>query len=326
VRRREFLPFFGAVIAARPFRTNAQPPKVPVVGLLSTAAPGIAAEWLAAWRKALAAAGFVEGRNLTVEYRWAEGKYDRLPGFAADLVDRKVDAIYTWALPSALAAKAATSTIPIVFNVGGDPIGFGLVERLSRPGGNLTGSASEFDWIWGKRLQLLYELVPTAGRIGLLINPENRNSASLEKEVGAAAQALGLNVKTLTVSKPDQYESAFTVGRQNGVDALLVGNDPVFSTKRQELLEAAARHRLPAMYYVRDFAVDGGLIGYGSSFEDAAYIGGTYVGRILKGEKPGDLPIQQPTKFELVINLKTAKALGLTVPPALLARADAVIE
>ncbi len=298
---------------------------MPVVGFLSTGAPGIAGRYLTAWRKGLAEAGFVEGRNLMVEYRWAEGRYDRAPALAADLVGRKADVINTTSAAAALAAKAATSTIPIIFSGLADPLALGLVQSLSRPGGNLTGIALSFESLAEKRLQLLHELVPAA-RIGFLINPEGRNAAQLGERIRAAALALGVDVTTLTASRPDEFEPAFATGRQRGVSAILIGDDAFFNVERQRLLDLAVRYAVPAMYFQRYFAVEGGLISYSTSFDDMAYQAGSYIGRILKGAKPADLPVMQPTKFELVINLKTATALGLTVPPALLARADEVIE
>jgi len=325
MKRRQLLALLGAACAVRPLAARAQQ-ALPTVGFLSTGAPDIAARYLNAWRRALGDTGFVEGRNVAVEYRWAEGKYERAPALAIDLVGRKVAVINTTSGPAALAAKAATTTIPIVFSGLDDPQALGLVESLSRPGGNLTGVALSFDSLAEKRLQLLHELVPTAARIGFLINPENGNAARLKANIAAAAAALGLDVITLTASKPEELEPAFAARRERGIDAILVGEDAFFNVARQRLMELAARHALPVMYFLRHFAVEGGLISYSTSFDDMAYQAGVYVGRILKGARPADLPVVQPTKFELVINLKTAQALGLTVPQSILARADEVIE
>ena len=326
VRRRDFLPILGAAIAGWPLAVRAQQPAMPVMGYLSSKGEAAEAGILAAVRKGLAESGFVEGRTVAIDYRWSEGEYDRLPAFAADLVARKVNVIMASGVPATLAAKAATSTIPIVFRLAIDPVAFGLAQSLNRPGGNLTGVTMLFDALTPKKLQLLHELVPTAATIGFLINPKNQNAQSHQEHAVAAAKSLGLRVTVLTASTAGEFDSAFAAGRQQGVRAVLVGDDPFFDVGKEELVAAASRHGIPTMYYVRDFVVAGGLISYGPSFEELSRQAGVYAGRILKGANPAELPVAQPTRIELVINLNTAKALGLAVPPALLTRADEVIE
>jgi ABC-type uncharacterized transport system substrate-binding protein len=326
VRRREFLPLFGALVAGWPLAARAQLPATPVIAYLSSKTLGAEAGVVIAIRQVLAEAGFVEGRNLVITYHWSEGDYDRLQGFAAEIVANNVSVIMASGLPAALAAKAATSTIPIVFRLSIDPVAFGLAHSLSRPGGNLTGVTMLNDELTAKRLQLLRELVPNTASIGFLLNPKNRNAASHKLRVETAAQALGVHVIVLTADSPDQFAPAFAAGRQQGIGALLVGDDPLFDSRSEQMVAAAASHAVPTIYYVRDFVVVGGLISYGASYVEMGRQAAVSVGQILKGAKPADLPIAQPTRFELVINLKTAKALGLTVPPALLAGADEMIE
>jgi len=322
--RREWMLMLGGALA-KPYAVCAQQPATPVVGFLSTGAPDIAIRYLKAWRKGLADAGFVEGPNLSVEYRWAEGKYDRAPALAADLVGRKVDVINTTSELAALAAKASTSTIPIVFSGLYDPVSLGLVESLPRPRGNLTGVAFSFDLLVEKRLQLLHELIPAATGIGLLTNPGSRTTAAQKELVTAAARALGLNVTMLTAGKPEELEAAFAAGSLQRIGCF-IGNDAFFNVNSQQIVALAAHYSIPTIHFLRHIAEEGGLISYSPSFEEMAYQAGAYVGRILKGAKPADLPVQQPTRFELVINLKTAAPLGLTIPPSILARADEVIE
>ena len=325
MKRREFITLLGGAAAAWPFAAYAENPAIATIGYLSSKDEKSEAGIIAGVRKGLAEQGLIEGQNVLFVYRWSEGDYRRLPKLAADLVASKVDVIAASGLPAALAAKAASSTIPIVFRLAIDPVAFGLAQSFDRPGGNLTGVTMLFDPLTPKKVQLLHELIPDLS-IGLLVNPRNPNAKSHEEHAETAAKALGLSVTFLTASSPDEIEPAFATGQQKGVRALLVGDDPMFDVENLRLVGAAARYKIPTMYYVRDFVVSGGLFSYGPSFDEMATQVGLYIGRILKGTKPADLPIQQPTKFELVINLKTAKGLGLTVPPALLTSADKVIE
>jgi len=300
---------------------------MPVIGVLSTGSPSAPSNpFMGAFRQGLSEAGYVEGQNLAIEYRWAEGHYDRLPALAADLVDRKVDLIMASSPPSALAAKSATSTIPIVFRSGADPVGDGLIASLAHPGGNLTGVSFIADELTAKRLALLSELVPRAGVIALLMNPNNATAERVIRDVQEAARTNGLQLHVLKASSEREIDSAFASLVQLHVDALVVGADPFLSTRREQLVTLASRRAVPAIYAWREFAAIGGLISYGSSLTAAFRLVGAYAGKILKGTKPADLPVEQPTKYELVINLKTAKALGITVPPTLLASADEVIE
>src|SRR3954471_13720634 len=324
MRRRDVL---AAIGAAWPLTARAQQKAMPVIGFLGSALSGPYAPYVAAFRQGPSETGYVEGEDFAIEYRWAEGKYERLPALAADLVSRKVDLIAaSGGNVSALAAKNATSTIPIVFFTGGDPVGEGLVASLARPGGNVTGVTFMFAELTPKRLELLSELVPKAGVIALLTNPNSPGTERMTQEVQEAAGAKGMQLTVLKASTEAAIEAAFFSLMQLRAGALMVVADPFFFSRREQLLSLAARHAVPTMYQYPEFAAFGGLIAYGSSVTAAYRRVGVYAGRILKGEKPGDLPVQQPTKFELAINLKTAKALGLTVPPSLLARADEVIE
>jgi len=310
-----------------PLAVVAQQKAMPVIGVLSTGSPSAPSNpFMGAFRQGLSEAGYVEGQNLAIEYRWAEGHYDRLPALAADLVDRKVDLIMASSPPSALAAKSATSTIPIVFRSGADPVGDGLIASLAHPGGNLTGVSFIADELTAKRLALLSELVPRAGVIALLMNPNNATAERVIRDVQEAARTNGLQLHVLKASSEREIDSAFASLVQLHVDALVVGADPFLSTRREQLVTLASRRAIPAIYAWREFAAIGGLISYGSSLTAAFRLVGAYAGKILKGTKPADLPVEQPTKYELVINLKTAKALGITVPPTLLASADEVIE
>jgi putative tryptophan/tyrosine transport system substrate-binding protein len=324
VNRRELMLLLGgAMTAARGLR--AQHKSMPVIGYLGGASPGPFAPFVAAFHQGLNEAGYVEGQNLAIEYRWAEGRYDRLPALAADLVDRKVDVIATSGGPvPARAAKNATSAIPIVF-VAGDPVEQGLVASLARPGGNLTGFSVMATEVWPKRLELLSELIPRTRVIGLLVNPGTVPNRLIQ-EVQEAARTKGLQLHTLNAGTDAELETAFASLVQLQVGGLVVGTDPFFNSRREQLVALAARQAVPAIYEWREFAAAGGLISYGSSLSGSYRQAGAYVGRILKGEKPADLPVQQPTTFELVVNLNTAKALGLAVPPSILARADEVIE
>jgi ABC-type uncharacterized transport system substrate-binding protein len=305
---------------------EAQQKAMPVIGVLNTGWPGpSSAPFMAAFRQGLSEAGYVEGRNLAIEYRWAEGHYDRLPALAADLVGRKVDLIMANSPPSALAAKSATSTIPIVFRGGADPVGDGLVASLARPGGNLTGVITTGTELTAKRLELLSELVPRARVIALLMNP-NSTAERVIRDVQEAARTKGLQLHVLKASSESEIDTAFASLVRLHAGALVVAPDPFLSSRREQLVALASRHAVPSIYAWREFAASGGLISYGSSLTAALRLVGTYAGKILKGAKPADLPIAQPTKFDLVINLRTAKALGLTISPAMLARADEVIE
>jgi putative ABC transport system substrate-binding protein len=313
--------------AAYPLLAGAQQKAMPVIGYLSSSgSPDSTAPSLAAFREGLSATGNVEGQNVAIEYRWAEGHYDRLPALAADLVGRKVDVIATGGMPSALAAKSATSTIPIVFLIGTDPVELSLVKSLARPSGNLTGVTMIATELMPKRLELLSELVPRARMIALLVNPNNASAEPQSRDVQEAARAKGVQLPILKAGTESEIDAAFVSLVQLHAGALVVGTDSLFISRREQLVALAARHAVPAIYEFRDFAADGGLISYGPSLTAGFRQVGINTGRILAGAKPADLPVQQPTTFELVVNLKTAKALDLTVPPSILARADEVIE
>jgi ABC-type uncharacterized transport system substrate-binding protein len=324
VRRREFITMFGGA-AAWPVAARAQQAPMPVIGFLNSRAFGENATLLVPFHRGLKEAGYVEGQNLTVEYRWAEEKYDRLSALAADLVGRRVAVIVANG-PAVRPAKAATSTVPIVFVVGFDPVAFGLVASLNRPGGNLTGVSVLDVEIGAKRLELLHELVPTATVMALLVNPTTPAAETIARDAQVAARALGLQLHVLRASSDRDFDTVFATVAQLRVGALVIGADPFFTNQSRQLAELAARHAVPTIYEFREFAAAGGLISYGTSIGDAYRLAGVYTGRILKGEKPADLPVERATKFELVINMKTAKALGLDVPATVLARADEVIE
>jgi putative ABC transport system substrate-binding protein len=316
-----------AGLATAPSALRAQQTGMPVIGLLGGASPvGPFVSFVAAFREGLSETGYVEGQNVSIEYRWAESHYDRLTALAADLVARKVDVILAVADEGAQAAKSATSTIPIVFLIGADPILSGLVGSLARPGANLTGVTFMMAELTAKRLELLSELVPRAGVIALLVNPNNVNAERNMQDAQDAARAKGVQLPILKASTEREIDEAFAALVQVHAGALLVAADPFFGSRREQLVAQAARHAVPAIYFAHEFAAAGGLISYGSSITGTYRQAGTYAGRILKGAKPDDLPVQQPSRFELVVNLKTADALGLKVPPSILARADEVIE
>ncbi len=325
MRRRQFIALLGTAVAW-PLAARAQQPAVPVIGFLN---PGSleTTRNVAALHRGLSETGYFEGRNLAIEYRWAEDRLDRLPALAADLVRRQVAVIVAWPTPAALAAKAATKSIPIVFATGADPVEIGLVASLNRPGGNLTGMSNLDAAVVAKRLALLHELMPTATSIAYLVNPSNAVFAEAEtRELEDAARTLGVRLLILKASDPSEFEAAFATLVLERAGGLVVGSDSLFSRHSDQLVALAARHRVPAMYAYRETTAAGGLMSYGTDFPDAYRKVGLYTGRILKGDKPADLPVQQPTKFELVINLKTAKALGLSIPETLLATADEVIQ
>ena len=325
MRRREFISLLGGAAATWPLAARAQQGAMPVIGFLNSRAFGENATLLVPFHRGLKEAGYVEGQNLTVEYRWAEEKYDRLSALAADLVGRRVAVIVANG-PAVRPAKAATSTVPIVFVVGFDPVAFGLVGSLNRPSGNLTGVSVLDVEIGAKRLELLHELVPTATVMALLVNPTTPAAETIARDAQVAARALGLQLHVLRASSDRDFDTVFATVAQRRVGALVIGADPFFTNQSRQLAELAARHAVPTIYEFREFTAAGGLMSYGGNTTDAVRQAGFYTGRILKGEKPADLPVQQSTKFELVINLKTAKALGLTVPDKLLAIADEVME
>ena len=326
MRRREFITFVGGAAAAWPLLARAEQPAMPVVGFVNAASAQGAAEQLAAFLKGLEENGYVEGRNVAIEYRWAESQFDRLPAMVADLVHRQVAVIAATSTPAALAAKAATTTIPIVFQVGSDPVAVGLVASLNRPGGNLTGITSLNVEIGPKRLELLRELVPTATIFALLVNPTNPNAETLSRDLQAAARSLALQLHVLHASTELDLDTVFTTLTQLRAGGLVIGPDAFFNDRSEQLAALTVRHEVPAISQYREFAAAGGLMSYGGGTTDSFHQVGVYTGRILKGEKPADLPVVQTTKAEMILNLKTAKALGLTVPLPLIGRADEVIE
>jgi putative ABC transport system substrate-binding protein len=327
MRRRDFIIFLAGAMTAWPLVGRAQQKAMPVIGVLGSGSADPNAHLATAFIQGLREGGYAEGQNVAIEYRWADNQYDRLPGMAAELIRHPVALILASGGPaSVLAAKRATSTMPIVFPAMSNPVELGLVSSLSRPGGNITGIAALTIELDAKRLELLHDLVPPVERIGVLVNPNRPASETQVREIEAAGRTLGQQLIIVRVGGEGDFDPGFAMLKQQGAGALMVSADPFFTSSRERIVALAARHALPAVYQWRDFAVAGGLLSYGASLANGYRIAGNYAGKILNGAKPADLPVQQPTKFELVINLKTAKALGLTVPQSLLARADEVIE
>ena len=328
MRRREFIRLIGSAAVALPLGASAQQQAMPVIGYLGSDSPDVFAGRLRAFRQGLSETSYVEGQNVAIQYRWAENHHDRFPALLADLIRRDVTVIVAvTGTPPALAAKDATTTIPIVFATAGDPVALGLVASLNRPGGNITGVATLTVELGPKQLEVLRELVPTATIIALLVNPTNATNAErLSRDLQAAARTLGLQLHVLHASTERDFDAVFASLPRLRAGALVIGSDPFFNSRSQQLAALGLHHAIPTMYPFREYAMAGGLISYGNSFADAHRQVGVYTGRILKGEKPADLPVQQATKVELIINLKTAKALGLEVPLSLLTRADELIE
>jgi putative ABC transport system substrate-binding protein len=332
MKRRDFITLLGGAAAAWPVAARAQQAAMPMIGILGSESPALSASRLRAFRQGLGEAGYIEGRNVAIEYRWAEGQYDRMPAMAAELVRRQPTVIFAFPGVAGLAAKGATATIPIVFVTGIDPVGFGLVASLNKPGGNLTGASTLSVELGPKRLEILHELVPKATSIAYLTNPtnpatpiDNGGFAGLNAHE-AAARSLGLNLVVLQATGERDFDAVFASLLQHRAGALLMSSDPSLNSRSQQLAALTVRHAVPAMFPGREAVVAGGLASYGVSVDEPYRLAGIYTSRILKGEKPADLPVQQSTKVELVINLKTAKALGLTVPQALLLTADELIE
>jgi putative ABC transport system substrate-binding protein len=328
VRRRKFIKaIVGSAVTAWPFAARAQQPTTPIIGFVNTNSPQSYARELSAFLKGLSEVGYVDGQNVKIEYRWAEGRNDKLPAMVADLVHPQVAVIAATSTPAALAAKAAATTIPIVFETAGDPVRLGLVASLNRPGGNVTGVTQTNTEITPKRLQLLHEIIPAASVIALLVDPANSTIAKIQSsEVLSAAHTLGLELHVLNASSERDFDEVFAKLIQLQAGGLVIGVGPFLVSRVEQLAALTVRHAVPAIYSFREFAVAGGLLSYGADITDAYRLTGNYTGRILNGDKPADLPVQQATKVELVINLKTAKALGLNIPEPLIGRADELIE
>jgi putative tryptophan/tyrosine transport system substrate-binding protein len=327
MRRREFITWLGGAAATWSFTARAQQPAMRVIGFLSSRSPSESSGVVAAFRQGLGESGFVEGQNLAIAFRWAEGHYDRLPALAAELVDLRVNVVFAaGGPPSAFAAKAANATIPVVFSAVNHPVELGLVASLNRPGGNVTGMSMFTAEIAAKNVSLLKEMVPAITVVAYLINPSNPAAKIYSDSVVAAASALGMTARIVNASKEQDLDDAFTSSKNFGAAGLVVIGEPFFDTQRDKIVALAQRYALPAVYTFREYVTAGGLMSYGPSLTDAYRRGGIYVARILKGERPADLPVMQPTKFDFAINLKTAKTLGLSIPPTLLATADEVIE
>jgi len=326
MKRREFMAFLGGAATAWPLAARAQQPPMPLIGFLSSASPGPYQPFLSAYHGGLKESGYIEGHNVAMQYRWAQGEYARLPTMADDLIRVRVSVIAAAGTPAALAAHAATTSMPIAFVVADDPAKLGLVNSLSRPGGNATGVNFFIAELGSKQLGLLHELIPAAVRVGLLVNPTSPPTESVTRDVIAAAAAMGLQIEVVEAKNNPEIEAAFVTLVRNKADALLVGPDALFLSRRVQIATLATRHAIPALYNVREYTEAGGLMSYGTIQTEAYRQFGVYTGKILKGAKPADLPVIQSTKFELVINLPTARALGLEIPATLLARADEVIE
>src|SRR6516164_4845260 len=326
MRRRAFIKTIAGSVVALPLAVHAQQPAMPVIGFLGSRSAIDSALQTAAFHQALSEAGYVEGKNFAIEYHWAEGQYDRLRGMAVHLAGRQISVIVATGGPAAHEARAATTSIPIVFVIGEDPVEFGLVATLNKPGGNVTGVTTFNAVLGSKRVELLHELVPNAATIALLVNPKYPSADSEISETQSAVHSVGCNLIVLNASTEGEIDAAFVELARQRPGGLIVTGDPFFVSRREKLVTSAAQHAVPAIYVQREFAVAGGLIGYGTNITDAYREAGIYTGRILKGAKPGDLPVVRPTKFDFVINLKTAKALGLDIPPTLLALASEVIE
>jgi putative ABC transport system substrate-binding protein len=326
MKRRAFIAVLGGA-AALPLAARAQQPTMPVIGFLHSASPDLYVRPLRAFQRGLAESGYVENRSVSIEYRWAENRYDRLPALAANLVQRQVTVIAAATTPAALAAKAATTTIPVVFEIGSDPVKLGLVASLSRPGANVTGVTSLALGVAPKGLEILHELLPTARVMALLVNPASPAVAETQaNEARSAARGLGLELQVLNASSEQDFDGVFAALSQSQASGLVIAGEAFFSSRSEQLAALVARHAVPAIYTRREFAAAGGLLSYGDDNGDSYRLAGIYTGRVLKGDKPAELPVQQATKLELVINLKAANALGLSVPTTLLARADEVIE